>query len=123
MNEPGNRQMRRRNFLARSSALAAASLLGMPRIAAAEPPPEITRIRLLDLPAICRAPQYLAETFLRMEGFRDIEYVTQWTGVPSSTVQENRVDFTVDTAPSLIPQIDAGGPVVSVAGIHAGCAD
>jgi len=112
----------RRSFLARSSALAAASLLGVPRIASAEPPPEKTKIRLLHFPAICLAPQYLAEAFLRMEGFTEIEYVSDWAaGPPSQSVVENRVDFTVDTAPSLVPPIDSGGSVVTLLGVHAGC--
>ena len=122
MNDPGNHQTRRRNFLARSSALAAASLFGFPRQAAAEPPPEKTKIRLLHIPAICLAPQYLAEQFLRMEGFTEIEYVSEWAeGPPSQSVVENRVDFTVDTAPSLVPPIDAGDSVVTLMGVHAGC--
>src|SRR5262245_43328588 len=36
----------RRRFLNNTSALAAASFLGLPRMATAEPPPEIQRVRL-----------------------------------------------------------------------------
>ena len=43
--------------------------------AAAEPPPETTKIRLVRVPAICLAPEYLAEELLRLEGFTDVEYV------------------------------------------------
>ena len=67
----------RRSFLRQASALSAASLLGVSRALAAEPPPEIGRIRLLSSPAICLAPQYIAEELLRAEGFRDVEYVNQ----------------------------------------------
>lgn len=117
-----NHHASRRSFLARSSTLAAASLIGFPRIAAAEPPPEVSKIRLLHLPAVCLAPQYLAEDFLHMEGFKEIEYVSDWTGYPpSKSVVENRVDFTVDTGPSLVPSIDSGDPVVTLLGVHAGC--
>jgi NitT/TauT family transport system substrate-binding protein len=64
----------RRTFLAASSALGAASLLG-PEPAGAEPSPEITRLRFQKLPAICFAPHYVAEELLRLEGFTEIEYV------------------------------------------------
>ena len=50
-------------------------MLGLPRIAAAEPPPEITKIRLVHGAFLCYAPQYLAEELLRMEGFTEIEYI------------------------------------------------
>ena len=62
-------------FLANTSALGAGSLLGLPRTAASEPPLETRRIRLVHAPAICLAPQYLAEDLLRLEGFSDVEYV------------------------------------------------
>ncbi len=70
----GDRVSRRR-FLANTSALGAASFLGLPRTAAAEPPPEIPKIRLVKIPAICLAPEYLAEELLRLEGFTEVEYV------------------------------------------------
>src|SRR3989442_10557350 len=65
----------RRSFLANTSAFGVASLFAVPRPAAAEPPPETTRIRLTQDPAICLAPQYLAEELLRLEGFSEVEYV------------------------------------------------
>jgi NitT/TauT family transport system substrate-binding protein len=116
-----NHQGRRRSFLARSSALAASLLLGMPRISSAEPPPEVTRIRLVDFPAICLAPQYLAEELLRLEGFSDVEYVKFSADNPSAAVAEGRADFTMDTAPFLVAQLDAGKPILPLAGVHDGC--
>src|SRR5437870_4850827 len=65
----------RRRFLANASALGVASLLGVPRPAVAEPPPEVRKIRLVHTPAICLSPQYRAEELLRLEGFSEIEYV------------------------------------------------
>jgi len=44
------------------------------RPAAAEPPPEVTSIRFSLFPSTCLAPQFLAEEFLRMEGFSDVKY-------------------------------------------------
>ena len=46
----------RRRFLANTSALGAASLLGLPRTAASEPPPEITTLRVKQAPFLCEAP-------------------------------------------------------------------
>jgi NitT/TauT family transport system substrate-binding protein len=111
----------RRRFLAMSSALGAAPLLGVPRSAAAEPPPETTKIRLVHAPAICLAPQYLAEEFLRLEGFTDVEYVKNWTGWPSKSLDENQADFTQDAVPALLPSVESGGFSVALAGIHVGC--
>ena len=65
----------RREFLAQSSALAGGALLPFSNSALAEPPPETKRIRLMRLPAICAAPQYVAEELLRLEGFEDIKYL------------------------------------------------
>ena len=42
---------------------------------AAEPPPETTRIRLIQIPNICKAPQYVAEELLRCEGFTEVHYL------------------------------------------------
>jgi len=64
----------RRKFLANTSALGVASFLAFPRRAAGESPPETTRIRLTQDPAICLAPQYLAEELLRLEGFSEVKY-------------------------------------------------
>ena len=55
--------------------------MGFSRVASAEPPPETTRIRLTQDPAICLAPQYLAEELLRLEGFSEVEYAK----VPNAT--------------------------------------
>jgi NitT/TauT family transport system substrate-binding protein len=68
--------MRRRDFLRVSGAGAGAVLgLSLDR-ASAEPPPEITRIRLAKYSAICSGSQVIAEQHLRAEGFTDTQYVT-----------------------------------------------
>ena len=73
----------RRRFLTDTSVLAAASVLGVPLTAAAEPPPETRRLRLVKVPAYCLAPEYLAEELLRLEGFSEIEYATLANPAPS----------------------------------------
>jgi hypothetical protein len=75
MNKTRSSSVIRRDFLAGASAIGTASLLGFPRVCAAEPPPEVKKIRLLETPAICLAPMYLAEQLLHLEGFSEIEYV------------------------------------------------
>lgn len=57
----------RRDFLVRAAALAGASLLPFSNFAQAEPPPEVGRIRIAKIPAICLAPEYLAEEMLKLD--------------------------------------------------------
>jgi NitT/TauT family transport system substrate-binding protein len=111
----------RRYFLSSASALTAASMLGMPSIASAEPPPETTRIRLTHSPAICLAPQYLAEDLLRIEGFTEIEYVQLETEAAPQLVEKGMADIFMWDVPGIIPTIDRAAPVVVLSGVHAGC--
>ena len=111
----------RRRFLTNASALGAASLLRIPRAAASEPPPETRKIRLYHSPAICLAPQYLAEDLLRLEGFSEVEYVKGKTFAATDDLAVGRTDVSMVTVYGAIPLIDAGKPVVVIAGIHAGC--
>ena len=62
----------RRRLLATLSSAAAAGLVGG-KVSAQEAPPETTTIRLVKIPGICVAPQYVAEELLRAEGFTDIQ--------------------------------------------------
>jgi NitT/TauT family transport system substrate-binding protein len=92
----------------------------MPGTAAAEPPPEIQKIRLPHTGAICLAPQYVADELLRLEGFREVEYVdVPYTG--GSGLTSGRADLTMDYAPALVWSLDAGYNVVALAAVHLGC--
>jgi NitT/TauT family transport system substrate-binding protein len=91
----------RRKFLANASALSAASLLGLPRAANAEPPPETTRVRVVKVPAICLAPEYLAEELLRLEGFSEIEYVEVGQSTSQDLLVANKADFSVLVPPAV----------------------
>lgn len=114
----------RREFVKGMAALAgSAGLLGYDlRPAAAEPPPETTRIRIIDSSSICVAPQYLAEELLRVEGFSEVTYVKRPAGATFfSVLVADQADFTLSTLPELIPGIDSRQPIVLLAGVHAGC--
>ena len=119
MNDPS--RFNRRHFLAAASAMSASSLLALPRAAAAEPPPEISKIRLVKVLATCFAPQYIAEDLLYAEGFTDIEYVNLERGTAPVAMAEGRVDISMWDALATLPPIDAGQPVAVLAGLHAGC--
>src|SRR6266850_3311261 len=120
MNESTEPGFSRREFLAGTSMLGAATLLGLPRTAASEASLEITKIRLVHAPAICFAPQYLAEELLRLEGFTEVEYIKESKNAVAA-IAERRADFSMDATPAYLPSVDIGKPVVVLAGIHAGC--
>jgi NitT/TauT family transport system substrate-binding protein len=113
----------RRKFLRGAAILAGMALVGSrPRPAAAEPPPETTKIRLARAPSICRAPQYMTEELLRSEGFTDINYIAwRTTSDATEAVAAGDVDITMQYVGPSIMQVDAGRPVVVLAGIQPGC--
>jgi NitT/TauT family transport system substrate-binding protein len=117
------KEVSRRDFLGGAVAIGGAGLLGWPLRARAEPPPEVTKIRLVKNSAICMAPQYLAEELLRLEGFSQVEYVLQRDDEsdPNVLVAAGRADLTLDGATSLVPALDEGRPFVVLAGVHGGC--
>ena len=92
-------------ILANASALGTASLLSLPRTAVAEAPPEVSRLRLVHVPTICLAPEYLAEELLRLEGFSDVEYVKVDTPQGPDMVAANRADVSVHTPPAVLPDL------------------
>src|SRR5215813_12007970 len=66
----------RRDFVKGLAVLTGAAGLSVyGKLASAGPEPEISKIRFLHAPALCVAPQYLAEALLRMEGFTEIDYL------------------------------------------------
>jgi NitT/TauT family transport system substrate-binding protein len=122
MRTPEHLHFTRRDFITGSSALGAASLLGLSPTAAAEPPPEVTSLRITNWSAICVAPQYLAETMLRAEGFTDVQYIEGvYPGPGKSFVSPGKADFDLELGPLILTYLDAGAPVVALAGVHLGC--
>jgi NitT/TauT family transport system substrate-binding protein len=100
-----------------------AGLLGpAPETARAEPPPETSRIRLVRIPSICRAPQYVADDLLRGQGFTDIEYVPKVGGGASvMALAAGQADISMNYSGPVIVRISTGDPLVVLAGIHIGC--
>jgi NitT/TauT family transport system substrate-binding protein len=88
---------------------------------AAEPPPEITTIRLEKASVTCLAPQYLADDLLRAEGFTDIRYQTSDKEAPALAVAHSELDWDLDFAPSIIAELDNDTPLTMTAGVHVGC--
>jgi NitT/TauT family transport system substrate-binding protein len=112
----------RRQFLT-TLILGATGLLRAPQSLAAEAPAETTTLRLAKLsPGICIAPQYVADTLLRAEGFADIQYVTSASGAPvAAAVADGKIDFSLNYAGPDIIAIEAGAPIITLAGVHVGC--
>ncbi len=118
----------RRSFLSQVTT-GAAGLSGLAAVGlgsggislAAEPPPEITTVTLeKDPPAICIAPEYVAEDLLRAEGFTDIRYRARDADT-TLELAHNQVDWTFVVAPNLIANLGAGAPITLLAGVHIGC--
>jgi NitT/TauT family transport system substrate-binding protein len=91
------------------------------QIAAAEPPPETTRLRMTRIPGLCVAPQYVAQELLHAEGFTDLRYVDVSGVDPHAAFASGEVDISMAFVPPFLVQVDAGLPIVLLAGIHAGC--
>src|SRR5215471_4664988 len=112
----------RRHFLAAMSLAGAAGLLRAPPGLAAEAPLETTTVRLMRIPAICHAPQFVAVELLHAEGFTDIRFVD----APSSAsineaIAHGQIDFNLHFASQFVSAIDGGAPITILAGVHVGC--
>ena len=112
----------RRRFLSSAFLAGAGGLLGLPRALATDGALETTRVRLLQDPGICLAPEYAAEELLRAEGFTDIHYIEVASDADSvAAIVRGEVDFGPNYASQFIAAIDAGQPVTVLAGVHVGC--
>jgi len=113
-------QTRRRFLTTLSVASAASSLRLWPSFAAACPP-ETTVVRIANRHSLCNAPQLVAEELLRAEGFTEIRYIDTAAAATGGAIAESKVDFSMAHASYWIPAIDAGEPVLLLAGVHVGC--
>jgi NitT/TauT family transport system substrate-binding protein len=131
----------RRRFLGQLGIAGAAGMGGLASIGlgsrstsfAAEPPPEVTTIRLEKDLVTCIAPQ-AAEELLRAEGFTDIRYVALTeehlrradaanSGFVADMIAHDEVDLGRNFAPDHILGMAAGAPMTLLAGLHLGCFD
>jgi NitT/TauT family transport system substrate-binding protein len=108
----------RRDFLTTLSAAGAASVLSTRAPLADEGPPETTTLRLVRDPNICMAPMYISDELLRAEGFTDIRSVPD---APLDAVARGEMDFDYYSAPMVVAHLDAGEPIMPLAGVHSGC--
>ena len=111
----------RRGFLTTLSLAGAAGLVRAPPSLAAEGVLETTTVRIHKVPVICLAPQYISEELLRAEGFTDIRYVEAPAETEGPAIGRGEADFNMSFAGNYIKDIDAGAPIVLVAGVHVGC--
>jgi NitT/TauT family transport system substrate-binding protein len=111
----------RRRFLTSLSMAGAAGLLHAPPSQAAEGALETRTVRIGKLEAICLAPQYVAEELLRAEGFTEIRYVEVSPIDIPHAIGRGEADFSTTLAVDLIQAIDAGAPIIGLAGVHVGC--
>ena len=93
----------------------------------AEPPPETTSLTLVadpTFPVICYAPQLVAEEFLRMEGFTDVNYAPyNATYTEASVLAAGEADMSAAFASDYLVAIDAGNPISIIGGVHVGCVE
>jgi NitT/TauT family transport system substrate-binding protein len=113
----------RREFLTTAALAGTGALLGFPSESiAAEPPPETKRIRLIRIPSTCHTPQYLAEDLLRSEGFTNVEYVKRTSSADvAPTLAAGEADINMNFSGPILLNLDAGHPIVVLAGVHVGC--
>jgi NitT/TauT family transport system substrate-binding protein len=113
----------RRAFLSRLTLAGTAGLLGLrSKPVAAEPPPETTRIRLVRVPSICQAPSYVAEALLHSEGFTEVHYLQKGgTADIETALASGEADLNGHFAAPLLLRLEAGDPIVILAGLHIGC--
>jgi len=111
----------RRNFIAAALA-GTGALLGPRPAAAAEPPPETTRLRIPWVPSTCRSPEWAAEELLHAEGFTDVQYLMKdSTRGMARALATGEADIGGDFAAPVILNIEAGDPIVMLGGEHIGC--
>ena len=113
----------RREFVSGLTVAVTAGLVGArPHAVATEPPPETTQIKLVEITGICIAPQYVAKDLLHSEGFTDVQYFQAAAGIETAkALAAGKADISLNFVAPLLIQMDAGDPIVLLAGIHVGC--
>ena len=86
---------------------------------------ETTTIRIpgTAVASICQAPLFVAEDFLKAEGFTDVQYprIASQTSLIVDALASGEGDMVTQfSGPSLL-YLDAGKPITILAGVHVGC--
>ena len=124
MSNQHNDLWNRRKFLTTAALAGTGALLGLrPEATVADPPPETTRITVgHNTEALCLSPQYVAQELLRNEGLTDVRYAKVAGGERlAKALVSGAADMSMHFAATLIPFIDAGEPIIILAGGHVGC--
>jgi NitT/TauT family transport system substrate-binding protein len=113
----------RRRFLGGLTLAGTAGLLSLRSgPVAAEPLPETTRIRLVQVPSICQAPQYVAEALLHSEGFTEVhDLKREGTDGIEKALASGEADLNGHFAAPLLLRLEAWDPIVILAELHIGC--
>jgi NitT/TauT family transport system substrate-binding protein len=115
----------RREFITKVGLAGTAAILGMTDEATgAEPPLETTTLKMIydsEIPGICYAPQYVAEEFLRAEGFKNIRYVKMVERSEIKTLAMGQADIGASFGAELLMALDNGRPITCLSGLHIGC--
>src|SRR5207244_7996989 len=123
MSKLRDRGWSRREFLGTAALAGTGAFLGVrPDAVGADAPPEITKISLVRSPGIiCIAPLYVAEEFLRGEGFSEVQYITKKGRIDANkAVASGEAQITITFNGLLSIQVDEGDPIVTLAGLRAG---
>ncbi len=117
------RTVSRRRFLRTLVLTAAAGTSARSAYGAAELPPETRTLKLGTLArGVCAPMDVLAEDLYKSEGFTDVRWLDP--GLLQGrrkALAAGAIDFNIQFCGSYITAVDAGDPVVLLAGLHVGC--
>ncbi len=121
-----SKPVNRRHFTLGAAAAAGVAGLGTDP-ALAQAPLETTSIHLIrdrKFPVLCYAPQYVAEQFLQMEGFTDIEYTSlDEDGSYAHALIDGTADMSAALGVDWVLPLANREPIVILSGLHAGCVE
>jgi NitT/TauT family transport system substrate-binding protein len=116
-------RLSRREFVCGLALAGTVGLEGLrPEPVAAEPPPETATLRLVKIPSVCQAPQYVAGELLKAEGFTDVQYVQKGGALGiTEALASGEADINNHFVAPTIIRVEAGDPIVILGGLHIGC--
>ena len=82
---------------------------------------ETTTLKLVHTPSLCNAPLYLAEEFLKNEGFKDVQYTEKKSVERNEALASGDANLSIGFAATFVTRVDAGDPIVMLAGVNVSC--